>query len=585
MVKKLWTADGVAEIGGNGYKTDGEVIVGSDTTAAAVEKLLTVGVVCSEAEIIPNTVLKNEWNILGSPTEGSLLIAAKKFGIDINRKRSGYRVEEVIPFTSEQKKMTVIVENVSDDGFDKNKRYVFCKGAPNIILENCAFIFKDGAAKAITGEEKTEILKINDGYAADGFRILALCFKEKDDGPADKDLCLIGLSVVYDPPRLEVAHAVEQCKRAGIKITVITGDYGLTAAAIARQVEIIKDDYVSVNGVEVEAMPQKELMALLSTDKPVVFSRTTPQHKLKIVEAYKKLGEIVAVTGDGVNDILALRSAHIGIAMGKSGTDVARDAADMILLDDNFSTIVRAVEEGRGIYANIKKFMTYILASNVAEMVPVIAMGLFGIPPALTVLQILAIDLGTDLLPALALGAERPEKGLLNQPPRKKTEALLDKKLLLRAYGFLGVIEAAVSMGLFLLSFALNGIGVGELVGLKDAIVNATASGEVLRIYAHATTMTLMGVIFCQIGNVFACRSETRPFYKSFASENKWIYIGILAELAIALALVYVPFMQTIFDTAPLKGTDFLFLLACPIILLAFEEFRKLIVRKRKARI
>lgn len=583
MVKKIWTPSGTAEFGGSGYRKDGTVSFDNDSDKKAAENLLTIGIICSETNISSDPQKEGCWSVMGSPSEGALLIAADKLDMDIAQKREAYYIEELIPFSSEQKKMTVVAKNNGDSCFEKGKSYAFCKGAPNVLLNNCSKFLTGGEMIEMRDSDRERFFKVNDDFAADGYRILAFAYKEKDGISIDEDLCFAGFSVVYDPPREEVFEAVKNCRTAGIKITVITGDYGLTAAAIAKQVGIIDKEYVNFNGVQVDAMNQNELMDVLKSDVPVMFSRTTPQNKLKIVEAYKKLGEIVAVTGDGVNDILAIKSAHIGIAMGKSGTDVARDAADMILLDDNFSTIIRAVEEGRAIYSNIKKFMTYILASNIAEMVPVIAMGIFGIPPALTVLQILAIDLGTDLLPALALGAEKPEKGLLNMPPRKATDKLLDKHLLLRAYGFLGVIEAAVSMGLFIMTFALNGIGFNEMAALKDSIVNGTAGSDIMHIYAYATTMALMGVIFTQIGNVFACRSETEPFWKSFKSHNKWIYAGIGFEIFLSLLFIYVPFFQKVFNTAALTPVSWASLLVCPVILLLFEELRKLFVRKRAA--
>jgi magnesium-transporting ATPase (P-type) len=583
MVKKLWVPNGAVKISGNGYGIEGCVEYSDVKIKPNIEKLLTIGVLCSETNIAADSARQGFWSVMGSPSEGALLIAADKAGLSIENKRASYALEDIVPFSSEKKKMTVTVKNNNDSAFETDKRYVFCKGAPNVVLANCTRFLDGGSVQSMSEEKRKQFLQINDGYAQEGFRILAFGYKslEETDADIDGDLCFVGLSVVYDPPREEVFDAVKSCKTAGIKITVITGDYGLTAAAIAKQVGIIDSDYINLNGVQVDELSEEELMNIVKTDIPIVFSRTTPQNKLKIVEAYKKAGETVAVTGDGVNDILALKSANIGIAMGKSGTDVARDAADMILLDDNFSTIVKAVEEGRAIYANIKKFMTYIFASNIAEMVPVIAMGLFGIPPALTVLQILAIDLGTDLLPALALGAEKPESGLLQQPPRKASDKLLDKKLLLRSYGFLGVIEAAVSMGLYLTVFALNGIGVQELISLKGAITTGTADATVMSTYIYATTMALMGVIFCQIGNVFACRSETESVLKSFKNHNKWIYIGIFVELLLAAAIVYIPFMQDIFNTALLKPTSLAMLAICPFILVAADEIRKAVAKKR----
>ncbi|MFA6942128.1 MAG: HAD-IC family P-type ATPase, partial [Clostridiaceae bacterium] len=360
----------------------------------------------------------------------------------------------------------------------------------------------------------------------------------------------------------------------------ITGDYGITAAAIGKQIGLIEDKYQIVTGSEVEAMSQKELMDVVKQNIPLVFSRTTPQHKLKIVEAYKKLGEIVAVTGDGVNDILALKASNIGIAMGKNGTDVAREVADMILLDDNFATIVKAIEEGRSVYSNIRKFLTYILASNVPEIIPFIAMVLFHIPPALTVLQILAIDLGTDMFPALALGAEKPEKGVLDLPPRKPEENLLDKKLFIRAYGFLGLIEGILAIVIFMFAWSKSGYSLTRLQSVSDMIVAGTASAHITNIYVYSTTMTLMAVIACQMGNLFVCRSERLPFWSLSSSRNNLIYFGLAFEALLSLMIIFVPGFQGVFQTSALTLSDYSVLALCPITLIILEEARKFIFRE-----
>jgi len=270
-----------------------------------------------------------------------------------------------------------------------------------------------------------------------------------------------------------------------------------------------------------------------------VFARVLPEQKLKLVQAYKDLGHIVAVTGDGVNDAPALRAANIGIAMGKSGTDVAREAADIVLIDDNFATIVGAIEQGRAVYQNIRKFMTYILASNVAEFLPFLAMGLLKIPPALAILQILAIDLGTDMLPALALGAEKPEAGIMQQPPRKKSKPLLDRSLMLRAYCFLGLIEGLVGMTGFFLVLWTHGYRIAELQAVSPAILSHSASAATMAIHYQATTVTLAAIIACQDGNVFACRSERLSIFRLSFFSNRLIWIGITVEWTLILSIIY----------------------------------------------
>jgi magnesium-transporting ATPase (P-type) len=378
-----------------------------------------------------------------------------------------------------------------------------------------------------------------------------------------------------------VQGAIEACHKAGIKVTMVTGDYGLTAEAIARNIGLVSDQVRVVTGEAMGRLSDAQLQQIVKYRAGLVFARMSPEHKLRLVQAYKDVGEIVAVTGDGVNDAPALRTAHIGIAMGLNGTDVAREAADIVLTDDNFATIVMAIEEGRSVYQNIRKFMTYILASNVAELVPFLAMVVFKIPPALIIMQILIVDLGTDILPALALGAERAEAGTMDLPPRAKSKPLLDRSLLLRAYCFLGLIEATLGMLGFFMVWRYYGYDFAALQAIAPTILARTGDPTVTFIYAQATTMTLAIIVACQDGNVFACRSEQTSIFRLGFFSNPFIWLGIVTEWMLIIAIIKIAPLRQVFLTAPLSLWQWLLLLCCPVILLTVEEVRKAFLRRQ----
>ena len=391
----------------------------------------------------------------------------------------------------------------------------------------------------------------------------------------EQKLTFLGLVVMSDPPRPEVADAVELCHKASIRIIMITGDYGLTAESIARRIGIVEGNNLRViSGMELEAISDDELKELLKGE--VIFARVAPEQKYRVVSVLQEMGEIVAVTGDGVNDAPALKKADIGVAMGISGTDVAKEAAAMILTDDNFASIVRAIEEGRGVYSNIKKFLLYILNSNMSEATPSAAF-LFSrgmIPLPLTVMQILTIDLGTDMLPALGLGTELPEKGVMDRKPRARTDKLMDKKLFIKAFLWYGVLESILSMFAYFYVNMLNGWPAVPLV----------AEGL---IYRQATTMTLAAIVFGQIGMVLNCRTETQSVFSIGIFSNKRVLLGIAFEILLLSTIIYTPFLQEIFNTAPIGLRDWAFLVLIPIPIVLLEELRKYLrrrnIRRRKS--
>jgi magnesium-transporting ATPase (P-type) len=408
---------------------------------------------------------------------------------------------------------------------------------------------------------RREILRVHDELARRALRVLALARRDLPRripggftaDRVEQDLTLLGLVGMMDPARPEVAGAIERFRSAGIRMIMITGDYGLTAESVARRIGMVTGPQpLILTGAEVEAMSDGELSANLETPE-VIFARMAPDHKLRLVDCLQARGEVVAVIGDGVNDAPALRKADIGIAMGKIGTDVAKEAADIILTDDNFAAIPNAVEEGRAVFANLRKFITYIFASNVPEIIPFLLTALLEVPLALMVSHVLAIDLGTDLLPALALGAERPELDVMNRPPRRRGRPLLDGRLLGRAFLWLGLLETALCY----LGYALTylAFGFGEAIHLPDLpwlqAVNPLRLelGEVHRL---ATTVFLAGVVLAQVGNAFACRRQDGNSRGHGLTTNRFLLVGIAAEIVLLLAIIYVVPLRQLFELHPI---------------------------------
>ncbi|WP_247216720.1 cation-transporting P-type ATPase [Synechococcus sp. C9] len=583
--------NGLIEVTGAGYDpSSGTVPIPADSETAWKAQVLLIGsALCSNAKLV-HLNSPSRWQEIGDPTEAALLVAAEKAGLNLEALQQQYPRLRELPFDSRRLMMTVVVHwQGSELWSSPSPHLAFTKGAPLEVLKHCHWILRDGKPQELTHDDWDEVVRANDDLARQGFRVLGLAARQGGQELLDlkaqdleQDLIFIGLVAMFDPPRDEVPKAVAQCHQAGIKVTMVTGDYGLTAEAIARQIGLVSDKVRVVTGEDMGHLSDAQLKQVLKYRHGLVFARMSPEHKLRLVQAYKDIGEIVAVTGDGVNDAPALRAANIGIAMGQNGTDVAREAADIVLTDDNFATIVVAIEQGRAIYQNIRKFMTYILASNVPEIVPFLAMVAFKIPPALTILQILAVDLGTDMVPALALGAETPEPGMMNRPPRAKQEFLLNAPVIIRAYLFLGVIEAVLSMLGFFIVWWSYGYSLADLQQVTPMIVNHTADPAVTGIYRQATTMTLAAIVACQVGNLFVCRSSWGSIFRQSLSNNSLIWLGITVECVALFAFIdFAPFRQ-VFGTAPLANWHWLLLLACPVILITAEELRKLLLRHRR---
>ncbi len=582
VVRQLFANGKYYRVTGEGYEPKGDFIVESKIGKSAtlsqeeleqdLDYFFVCASLCNNARLRSSFDSFKNWSIIGDPTEGALLVLAEKAGY--NRKRLASRFQKVAenPFDSRRKRMSVIV---SQNGH----LLALVKGAPLEVLKLSEMALVDGKLVELDEDMKREVVEANDRFARDALRVLGLAYREIAANEAfspeevEKNLIFLGLVAMMDPPRPEVEEAIKKCKEAGIRVIMVTGDYGLTAEAIARQIGLVSRQAKIYECEHLNSMSFERLRDVV-TQPELIFSRVSPEDKMNIVKALKANGEVVAVTGDGVNDAPALKQADIGVAMGIAGTDVAKEAAEMILLDDNFASIVNAVEEGRAVFANIKRFITYIFASNIPEIVPYLVFVLSGglIPLPLTVLQILAVDLGTDMLPALALGAEPPEPGLLKKPPRSLKDRLLDKKLLLRAYGFLGIIEAIACLSSYF--FAYFRAGWRPLVPLN------TFPSEV---YGKAITMSLAAIVAVQIGNGFACRSEEESILKVGFFSNRFYLAGIVSELVLISLFVYLPFFQKIFGHRPLDMLDWLFLFFWAPFILFAEELRKAWLTKKKS--
>jgi calcium-translocating P-type ATPase len=485
-------------------------------TAGDEEALADIAASCATAEIDDAGS-----RVAGDPTEVALLAYARSRGRDVRLSTREHRRVTLFAFDSTRKLMTTVDE--------ENERLVaYTKGAPERVLVRCDMSHDDRAAALAEAE----------ALAGKGLRLLAFARRELDHvGERDDvecDLDYVGLLALLDPPRAEVAAAVAACHRAGIRVIVVTGDHALTALEVARRVGLDVDRHDVVAAERLDELSDAALDRLLAERRELVFARSSPETKLRIADALRAQGETVAMTGDGVNDAPALRRSDIGVAMGVAGTEVAREAATMVLTDDNFASIVKAVEGGRRVYANIRKFVFYIFAHATPEVVPFLAFALSGglIPLPLTVIQILAVDLGTETLPALALGREPAEQGLMEQPPRPRAEGIIRRQMLVRAWLFLGGISALLVLGGFFYVLFRAGWSPGDATGSGSALHHA---------YLEATTMTFLGIVACQVGTALAARTERRSLREVGLFSNRLLLWGIAFELVFAAVVVATP--------------------------------------------
>jgi Ca2+-transporting ATPase len=524
-VRKVWFSNRQVEVTGLGFEPKGEFFLNGEKIEPSKEKdlilLIKAGLFCNSSTV---EFKEGKWHVVGDPTEGSLVVLASKAELAKEK-----RPEFEIPFSSERKLMTTV--------YKEEEYFVYTKGAPEKVLPLCSRLQENGKARKLTEEDKKIISSKIEEMAKEGLRVLALAYKKMkkfEESKAEKDLIFLGLVGIIDPPRKEVKEAIEKCKQAGIKPVMVTGDHKLTATAIAKEIGLMEEGEEVLTGEEIESMGEEELEERI--EKISVYARVAPEQKLRIVKAFKKKGHVVAVTGDGINDAPALKRADIGVAMGIKGTDVAKEASDMVLLDDNFATIVNAVEEGRGIYDNIRKFVRFLLGVNFAEIALITVSILLGLPLPLLPLQILWINLVTDGLPALALSADPYEKDLMKRKPRNPKHDILHGMLL------------------FILIATLVNLLAEMLI-----FIWGLSSGYSLE---KVRTMVFSTAVFFELFFVLNCRSENKSVFKKGISDNKKLLLALLASFILQLLAIYFPPFQQVFKTVALEFRELLIILA-----------------------
>lgn len=555
-VTRMWLGGRLLEVSGEGFEPNGQVCEKGKPIELKhdqeLRRFLQISALCNNAsltETYPEEMraakkerkgdkaaepedLKAIWNVAGDPTEGALLVLAAKLGMTPRALQGMYERTQEYPFDSERKRMSVVVTH-------QGGRHVLTKGAPDVLLDRCKYMLWDGKVVPFTGTLKQKVLAENEGMAKQALRVLGLAYRElkphetiHDEAEAESQLVFVGLAGMIDPPRREVREAISLCRRAGIKTVMITGDHQTTAEAIANQLGIIPRGGMSVNGAQLAGMDDEALDKVV--DNVYVYARVSPEHKLRIVKSLQRQGHVVAMTGDGVNDAPAIKAADIGIAMGIAGTDVSKEASSLILSDDNFATIVAAIEEGRGIYENIRKFIRYLLASNVGEILVMFLAMMMGLPLPLVPIQILWVNLVTDGLPAMALGVDQPEKDLMEHRPRSAKENIFARRL-----GW-----KIISRGIL--------IGVCTLIAFWLTLSVDPGSAEQL---TKAQTVAFSTLVLAQLIHVFDCRSSRSIFHRNLF-QNKYLVLAVISSLILLLGVLYIEPLQPIFKTVPLGFRD-----------------------------
>ena len=559
-VTTIWVWDERISVTGQGYRPEGQFLLDGRPLDPKAHPLLLgalwIGLLCNDAELREEN---GAFRVIGDPTEGALVVAGLKAGLS---KNAIPRVSE-LPFDSERKRMTTIhpAENFP---LAVSAPYVAAvKGAPDVVLAHCTALASASGPIALTPEKRERIAAMNESLASQGLRVLAVAYRPLPGVPEEptpeeieRDLVFLGLLGMQDPPRPEVPEALAKARRAGLRTIMITGDHVATAVAIAKQIGLLRSNGRVISGSELDRMSDEELIRVI--DEVDVFARVSPHHKVRIVEALRARGEIVAMTGDGVNDAPALKRADIGIAMGISGTDVAKATADMVLLDDNYASIVAAVEQGRVIYSNIRKTVYYLLSCNFAEIAIIFIAVLLGWPTPLTAIQLLWLNLLTDGAPALALGMEPAEPGIMERPPRSPKERIINREM---------------ARGIFLQASALT----AAVLGLFALAYHGAWRED-------ADTLAFVTLVVAELFRAYAARSEWVPLFKLGIFTNRWMQWAFLSSLALLLLVVYVPPLRPVFNTVPLTPTMWAVLFPFTLVPLFIVEGRKLLVTLGKPR-
>ena len=572
-VKAMFDGDQMYAVEGNGYAPEGKLVNmdGAEVPCTGVcETLVRAAVLCNDASI--NKSEDGEYICIGDPTEGSLTTLGNKLGQGKEETNTKYKRVAELPFDSDRKMMTTY-----HTGIKEGKLISYTKGAPDIVFSRCKFYETKDGVKEMTPEVLKRISKVNNDYASGAIRVLAFAYREFELGHEsepvfedEENMIFIGLIGMIDPAREEAKDAIAVCKKAGIRTVMITGDYKLSAAAIADNLGMLTPEMKesgsgAMSGEELDQTTDTELLNVC--EHTSVYARVSPEHKVRIVEALRKNGHIASMTGDGVNDAMALKAADIGVAMGITGTDVSKNAADMILMDDNFATIVKAVEEGRIIYSNIRKFIGFLLSCNVGEILIIFLLSLIpntvipGIAAPLTAIQLLLLNLVTDSFPALALGREAGEPDIMNLPPRRSDEPIINGKMKANVVVQALAIFCSVG-GAFLL--ALTGkTGLFTVEGVEPLAI--------------ARTVALATLVCAELFRAYAARSERISVFKIGLFSNKLMNMAVGASLMILLAVIYIPGVNRVFDNVALPLTSWILILPLALIPFIAGEVHKFI--------